>query len=101
MIKSANVAYFESTNLAKVKEIENEIEKGINEAIEKGQYKCRVCPFTQMSKEVKARIIEDLTKLGYKVEIEDNDIKYKNAPCDQRPWYDDIIINWNKEGHNE
>ena len=50
-----------------------------------------------MSQEVKARIIEDLTKLGYKIEIEDNDTKYKNAPCDQRPWYDDITINWNKE----
>ena len=97
MIKTANVAYFESTNLAKVNEIENEIEKGINEAIEKGRYECRVCPFQSMSPEVKARIIEDLTKLGYKVEIEDNDTKYKNAPCDQRPWYDDITINWNKE----
>lgn len=98
MIKSADKAYFESLNGAKVKKIENEIEKGINEAIEKGQYKCRVCPFTTMSQEVKARIIEDLTKLGYKVKIEDNDTKYKDAPEDQRPWYDDIIINWSKEG---
>lgn len=97
MIKPANVAYFESANLAKVKEIEERIEKGINEAIEKGEFECTVCPFAQMSPEVKDRIKEDLTKLGYKVEIEDNDVKYKNAPCDQRPWYDDIIINWNKE----
>jgi len=97
MIKTANIAYFESTNLAKVKEIEERIEKGINEAIEKGRFECTVCPFTQMSQEVKNRIKEDLTNLGYKVEIEDNDVKYKNAPCDQRPWYDNITINWNKE----
>ena len=97
MIKPADKAYFESKNGAKVKEIEKHIEEEINAAIERGQFECRVCPFVTMSQEVKARIIEDLTKLGYKVEIEDNDTKYKNAPCDQRPWYDDIIISWNKE----
>lgn len=96
MIKTASTAYFESVNLAKVKEIEKEIKKGINEAIERGQFECTICPYQQMSQEIKERIIEDLTKLGYKVEIEDNDIKYGNAPCDQRPWYDDITINWNK-----
>lgn len=96
MIKTAGTAYFESVNLAKVKEIEKEIEKGINEAIERGQFECTVCPYQQMISEIKKRITEDLTKLGYKVEIEDNDTKYKNVPCDQRPWYDDIIINWNK-----
>lgn len=98
MIKSADKAYFESLNGAKVKEIEEKIEEEINDAIERGQFECVVCPFTQMSPEVKNRIKEDLTKLGYKVEIEDNDVKYKNAPCDQRPWYDDITINWNKDG---
>ena len=98
MIKSADKAYFESLNGAKVKEIEERIEKEINDATERGQFECVVCPFTQMSQEVKNRIKEDLTKLGYKVEIEDNDTKYKNAPCDQRPWYDGITINWNKDG---
>lgn len=97
MIKTASTSYFESLNGAKVKEIEERIEKGINEAIEQGRFKCVVCPFTQMSQEIKARITEDLTKLGYKVSIEDNDTKYKNAPSDQRPWYDNITIDWNKE----
>ena len=96
MIKTASTAYFESVNLAKVNEIEKEIERGINEAIERGQFECVVCPYQQMSQEIKKRITEDLTKLGYKVEIEDNDTKYGDAPCDQRPWYDDITINWNK-----
>ena len=94
---TAQKAYFESLNGAKVKEIEERIETEINEAIGKGQFECTVCPFTPMSQEIKARIKEDLTNLGYKVEIEDNGTKYKNAPCDQRPWYDDITINWNKE----
>lgn len=97
MIKPANKAYFESKNGAKVKEIEERIEEEINAAIERGQFECKVCPFTPMSSEIKDRIKADLTKLGYKVEIEDNATKYKNAPSDQRPWYDDIIINWNKE----
>ena len=97
MIKTANVAYFESLNGAKVKEIEERIEEEINAAIERGQFECVVCPFAPMSPEIKDTIKADLTKLGYKVEIEDNDVKYKNAPCDQRPWYDDITINWNKE----
>lgn len=97
MIISADKAYFESLNGKKIKEIEERIEKGILLAIEQGLFECVVCPFTQMSKEVKDRIKEDLTKLGYKVEIKDNDTKYENVPCDQRPWYDDITVNWNKE----
>lgn len=97
MIKPADKAYFESRNGAKVKEIEKRIEEEINAAIERGQFECRVCPFTQMLQEVKNRIEEDLTKLGYKVKIENSDAKYKYAPSDQRPWYDVIVINWNKE----
>lgn len=97
MIKSAAVAYFESLNGAKIKEVKERIEKAIYLAIEQGRFECVVCPFTQMSQEVKDRIKEDLTKLGYKVEIEDNDTKYENVPCDQRPWYDNITINWDKE----
>ena len=40
MIKTANVAYFESLNGAKVKEIEERIEEEINAAIERGQFEC-------------------------------------------------------------
>ena len=101
MIRRAKDAYFESLNGQKVREIENRIENGIDIAIKNGKFSCTVCPFTQMSDEVKARIIEDLTELGYIIRIDDNAAKYGNAPSDQRPWYDDIHISWDKIGEDK
>lgn len=91
---NARQANFESKNLKKVSEIEDEIAKGIQNAIENGNFTCDVNIQLDTSKEVRSRIRDDLQKLGYDVLISDNKESERGCPVDQCSYYDVIRISW-------
>ena len=91
---TAKEANFQSHNGIVIKNILAEIEKKIKTAIDDGRYECTVSITTGIKKEVRERIQDTLTALGYTVEITDYDKQYSNAPAEQRPWYDIITVSW-------
>jgi len=91
---TAKEANFQSHNGAVIKNILAEVEKKIKAAIDDGRYECTVSITTDTKKEIRERIKDTLTALGYTVEITDYDKQYGNAPAEQRPWYDNITVSW-------
>ena len=91
---SASTANFESKNMHEIKAIEKELEDSIREAIEKGSFYCEVSIGLSTSKEVRNRIKEDMSKLGYKIDISDAKANETNCPVDQCSYYDIIALNW-------
>lgn len=91
---SAQVARFESKNLKEVRELEEGIELSIKDAVDKGQFQCSVSISTNVSSEVRKRIKEDLTALGYAVSISDSKASEWGCPVDQMSYYDEIKIDW-------
>ena len=77
--------------------LKDNIENGINKAIEKGEYTCKIGITADTKQFVRDELTKWLVGLGYKCEIP----KYKSqkgCPPDQMDYWNEIYISW--EGDN-
>ena len=95
-IISAKDARFKSLNGKRFYEIEEDIEKAILKAADKGWCTCDVSIDIDTSKEIREKIMTNLTSLGYTVTITDRAAEEIGWRSDQMSCYDEIFINWNE-----
>ena len=87
-------AYFKSVYGKQYKELEDRIEEAILITAQRGEFKCSLDLPNGWDCKMRNKIKDQMEKLGYKVSITDYAKQYKDAPLDQRPWYDVITIDW-------
>ena len=88
----ADRARFESEHQKEINKILETIEENINKAISDGEFVCRtsICVDTEQS--VRDEIEKQMKILGYEITIPKK-AQYI-GPCDQSPWYDDVVVSW-------
>ena len=89
---NAERARFKSKHQKEINEILETIEKNINKAISDGEFVCRISIRVDTEQSVRDEIEEQMKILGYKITIPEK-TEYI-GPCDQTPWYDDVIVSW-------
>ena len=75
-------------------DLEKEIEKGIQKAIDEGKYICIMDIKTDTPDYVRDEIRKKLTELGYKSDIPVYEPMPYGCPSDQWRYYDTIRISW-------
>lgn len=76
--------------------IKDNIENGINKAIEKGEYTCKISLNADTKQFIRDEITEWLIELGYRCVIP----KYESqdgCPLDQMVYWNDIDISWESD----
>ncbi len=93
---TAKQANFESKNRRTINEIKNELERNILPAIEEGKFdaSCPICLDTP--DDIRIKLCQELSELGYQVTITDLKQEEANMPIDQRSRYDVVYIKWDK-----
>lgn len=91
---TAEHAYREAKYRKKVEEVKKQLEHEIQKSIKAGLFTATIDVNTDVCDEIRTILKEELEVLGYKVLITNVNIEYKNAPVDQRPWYDSITVDF-------
>lgn len=89
-------AFQQTKHFAEINEIKDQIEKGINKAIERGEYTCRVDINAGTPQYVRDEIVAWLQGLMYRVTMP----KYEDqhgCPADQMTYYNGVDISWESE----
>ncbi len=89
---NAERARFKSKHQKEINKILETIEKNINKAISDGEFVCKTSIHVDTEQSVRDEIEEQMKILGYKITIPEK-TEYI-GPCDQAPWYDDVIVSW-------
>lgn len=76
--------------------VKDKIENGINEAIEKGKYFCKITINADTKQIVRDEITEWLIGLGYKCTIPKYEIQ-GGCPPDQMDYWNEIYISWESD----
>lgn len=89
---NAERARFKSKHQKEINKILETIEKNINKAISDGEFVCQTSIPVDTAQPVRDEIEEQMNILGYKITIPEKTVY--TGPCEQTPWYDDIIVSW-------
>ena len=89
---NAERARFKSKHQKEINKILETIEKDINKAISDGAFVCQTSISVDTEQSVRDEIEKQMKILGYKITIPEK-TEYI-GPCDQTPWYDDVIVSW-------
>ena len=89
---NAERARFKSKHQKQINEILETIEENINKAISDGKFVCKTSIRVDTEQPVRDEIEEQMKILGYKIIIPEKTVYI--GPCEQTPWYDDVIVSW-------
>ena len=89
---NAERARFKSKHQKEINKILETIEGNINKAISDGVFVCQTSIGVDTEQSVRDEIKKQMEMLGYEITIPK---KTKCVgPCDQTPWYDDVVVSW-------
>ena len=89
---NAERARFKSKHQKEINKILETIEGNINKAISDGAFVCQTSIGVDTEQSVRDEIKKQMEMLGYEITIPKK-TKYV-GPCDQTPWYDDVVVSW-------